>query len=540
LALALRLLLQRWMTRAAGGCMGIGLLAAPVLAASVITTVTFNVHEALSTGTSSAFHATGRILRHLNADVYALQELPAAANAIQYARLLRDQYLTNYYMVRSGNHDNANRQAIFSRYPLVDFDDVVTNTWVTTGNYLDDYTNKFTRELLWARVRLPAADPLDVFSAHLKATGSSGTDPFYDPLRRDNEARMIRACLAQRATNAPAEQVLLCGDMNTDWETPAQGQAVAILSDGAAQVRLTTTPVNPVNGLKKTYYWGTNRFDYQFPNPRLTNTLQFVFRTDVGTPPAGLHWLDSIQASDHYPVVYRYALTAPVPLARTRILISEVNVWRSSDKSNEFVELYNAGDVTQDLQGWSMGSPGSRRLIATAPALLQPGDYALIQIGEPAWSEATSAGDHLLRLYLAASELPFTGTAYQLALGNARGHFVDAILWNNNGTQTTLADEFNELSEYMWRYAMITNAAGYNARTVHTPGTQTANGRALYRYFDPPAGDYLESDQTNDWRVEENTPGTPGSINPAFPEPGGGLPLACVLMAAFAAWQRLQ
>ncbi len=510
--------------------MGVCLLAAPALAASVITAVTFNVHEALSTSTSGAFHATGRILRHLNADVYTMQELPAAADAIQYARLLRDQYLTNYYLVRSGNHDNANRQAIFSRYPIIDFDDVVTNTWVTTGNPIDDYTNKFTRELLWARVRLPAADPLDIFSAHLKATGSSGTDPFYDPRRRENEARMIRACLAQRAASAPAEQVLLCGDMNTDNETPAHGQAVAILSDGSAQVRLTTTPVNPVTGLKNTYYWGTNRFDYQFPNPRLTNTLQFVFRTDVGTPPAGLNWLDSIHASDHYPVVYRYALTTPVPLARTWVLLSEVNVWRSPDKSNEFVELYNAGTSAQDLQGWGIGRPGSSRsVIAAAPALLQPGDYALLQIGDPTWSEASSADDHLLRLYIAAAELPFNGTADQLVLSNARGHFVDAILWNNNGTQTTLADDFNVLSEYMWRYAMVTNAAGYNAHTVRTPGGQTANGRALYRYFDPHGGGYLESDQTNDWRVEENTLGTPGSINPDFPEPGGVLALACVL-----------
>ncbi len=526
MAQALRIQLQR----AARVCFGIGLLAAPALAASAITTVTFNVHDALNTGTSSAFHAAGRILRHLNADVYALQELPAAADAIQYARLLRDQYLTNYYLVRSGNHDNANRQAIFSRYPIVDFDDVVTNTWVTTGDLIADYTNKFTRELLWARVRLPAADPLDLFSAHLKATGSGGTDPVYDPLRRENEARMIRACLAQRAVSVPAAQVLLCGDMNTDSATPAHGQAVAILSDGAAQVRLTTTPVNPVTGLKSTYYWGTNRFDYQCPNPRLTNTLQFVFRTDVGTPPAGLNWLDSIHASDHYPVVYRHTLTAPAPLPRTQILLSEVNVWRSPDKSNEFVELYNAGTDVQDLQGWGIGRPGgSRSVIAAAAALLQPGDYALIQIGEPAWSETSSAGDHILRLYIAAAELPFTGTADQLALSNERGHFVDAVLWNNNGTQTTLANDFNVLSEYMWRYAMVTNAAGYNARTVRTPGGQTANGRALYRYFDPPGDSYLESDHTNDWRVAENELGTPGSINPDFPEPGGVLTLAGVL-----------
>jgi endonuclease/exonuclease/phosphatase family metal-dependent hydrolase len=510
----------------------LGLLVAAPITAAVVDVVTFNAHTAFDHPMSNAFHAAGRILRYLNADIYAVQELPAAFNRIETVRLFRDHYLTNFYIVRSGNHDNANRQCIFSRYPIIDFDDVVTNTWVPTGTYLHDYTNKFTRELFWAAIALTNAAVLNVYSAHLKATARSGTDQIYDPLRRESEARAIRNYLALQWSNAPARVTLLCGDMNTDIDEASHGQAVQILSDGAAGVRLTATPVNAATGRKSTYYeaYFTNRLDYQLPGRLLTNMLQYVFRSDHGVVPPGLNWYDSIQASDHYPVFYRYYLPDAAVAREHQMLITELNVWRKTDKSNEFIELYNAGSAAENLRDWRVSDlDGAGTVIAIQDAVIAPGAYALIRIGNPAWSETTSTGDNVLALYVDAAELNFDGTADQCVLLNERGHFVDAVLWNNNGTQSTLADDFNQLSEYMWRYATVSNATDYNAHTLRTPGTQTAAGRVLYRYFAPDRNAYVDTDRTNDWRLDSTGIGTPGSVNPDFPEPIMGIAMFVVM-----------
>ena len=81
----------------------------------------------------------------------------------------------------------------------------------------------------------------------------------------------------------------------------------------------------------------------------------------------------------------------------------------------------------------------------------------------------------------------------------------------------------------MWRYATVSNATDYNAHTLRTPGTQTAAGRVLYRYFAPDRNAYVDTDRTNDWRLDSTGIGTPGSVNPDFPEPIMGIAMFVVM-----------
>jgi len=417
-------------------------LAASLQAVSNVSVVTFNTQKLCGEVGDTQYNAIGRIVRHLDADVFMFQEIPITT--VENLVSLRDDYLTNYYVVWSDNHDNNNRQAVLSRYPIIAKGDVVTNT--AFGEPEDIYTNKFTRELLWAKVKLPEADNLNIFSAHLKATGIQF--PNWDKKRRENEARMINSYLETFLSNNPAPQILLGGDMNTDIsDTGSYGRAIIILTNSTVQTRYTEA-INPDTGSDYTFD-GDARFDYQFPNPRLTET-----------------------------------------------------------------ELFNAGSLTQNLEGWEVNDLETEgQVIAVAPAILFPGDYALIQYNETEVSDITSEGDGILNLYVSNS-LNFTTTDDQLVLLDKSDFFVDGVIWNNNNTTLGSGEDkdFNEMCKYSWIYPLIKddNPTQYNERTVKVRGTLSTAGQSLFRWMDKDY-DYIETDKKNDWSTR--SVGSPGGPN---------------------------
>jgi endonuclease/exonuclease/phosphatase family metal-dependent hydrolase len=499
-------------------------------AATELRVVTFNTRAAMITKTNEtppgavAFDAAGRIVAYLDADVYCFQELRnmVGDGEFEVIRAFRDQYLSNYYIAISGLEDGYNYQGIFSRYPILNFGDVVVNVSTISASATEGYTNHFTRELFWAKVDVPGADPFDVFSAHLKA--NDPVDPLPDPDRRENEARMIRAYLGARWSNEPTMQAVLCGDMNTDADTPAQGKAIDILAS-IPGFRLTSAPVNPATTSKATYNDNASRFDYQFPGERLLDIAKFVFRSDVGTAPPGVNVNDTVAASDHYPVSYTYELGAPIVTQRQHILLTELNIW-DSNNDDEFIELYNSGELAVDLKNWTvtdLDGDDSQSVIASNSAVVLPGDYVLMR-RQDGTSDTTSAGDGVLDLYV-PDVFNFTTTDDQLVLVNTNSAFVDTTLWNNgDATGTNEVSDFNTLTEYMWMYPSIGSVSAYNMYTLPAGvgGSSVAGGRTLYRTGDKDA--YYDTDGTNDWIVAPGAEATPGAHNPGFiPEPAGVL-----------------
>ena len=479
-------------------------------AVSNVSVVTFNTQKLCDEVGDAQYNAIGRIVRHLDADVFMFQEIPisTAENLVS----LRDDYLTNYYVIWSGNHDGNNRQAVLSRFPIIAQGDVVTNTAFGEPEVI--YTNKFTRELLWAKVELPESDNLNIFSAHLKATGVSF--PNWDKKRRENEARMINMRLEEFVSNNPASQILLGGDMNVDnSDTGSYGQAVIILTNSTVQTRYTVA-TNPDTGSDYTFD-GDARFDYQFPNPRLTDLASLVFRSDVGTVPAGVFESDTTNASDHYPVWFNYEVGPAQNTNFAKIMITEVDVWRSANyRTNKYIELFNAGSLTQNLQGWEINDLEKEgQVIADAPAILFPGDYALIQYNETEVSDITSEGDGILNLYISNS-LNFTTTDDQLVLLDKSDFIVDGVIWNNNNSTLGNGEDkdFNEMCRYSWICPLIKNdnPTQYNERTVKVRGTLSSTGQSLFRWMNKDY-DYIETDKKNDWSTRSvGSPGEPNII----------------------------
>lgn len=497
-------------------------------AATELSVVTWNTQDALRYATTATFNAFARVTDFLNADVYAFQELPGAYDTIDNLILLRDSILPGYYIIRSENNDNYNRQAIFSRYPLRNGAEVVTNTASGGG------AKNFTRELLWAQVTVPDGTFLNVYTAHLKA-GTEGSDVFL----RETEANAIAAYIKSLQDDNADSQIVVVGDMNTDPDYSASGTALDILQ---GDPDLTLTDAEDLNGEEWTWTGDTTdwsrlaphkllftkrRYDHQLIASSLTDSSSMVFRAELSTEYPAAYTNDSRMASDHYPVYHTYTLNGDVPTNIPHIIITEADLFRSGDdRTNEYVELYNAGNVNINLQYWQLNDMDSDgEVISTNSAVVLPGHYVLIKSTDTNTpSDATSAGDGVLNLYI-PQQFDYSNTDDQLVLINPDGFPVDGVIWNDHSDTVASYEisDFAEMSMLNWQYTSVTNATDYNARTVDYD-----NKDVLFRWREE-AGGYDDTNMKEDWTASDNA--TPGTDNPVYYPPPD------VLITELALWQ---
>jgi len=463
-----------------------------------LSIVTFNLKRFAETVGNVQYNAVAKITRHLDADIYCFQEIKGGNPEI--ILQLRDEYFKNYsvFLVKNypGDKDTFNVQAIMSRYPIIEAQFYSNAYYAPYSTYFD-----FTRELLYALIDVPCADKIAVFSSHFKQ-GKDGLEKD----QREREATMTRDIITNYCAKFPDNQVIMCGDLNTDDSYSGYGNTLKILTNSSAELRI-TDPVDPCSGSDITWQSApyTRRFDYQLPNPRLTISSGSVFRTDNGCSlPDGFSIGTSSNASDHYPVWQNYVLAPRFATNHARILVTEMDVWRSSTHADdEFIELFNAGYTAENLKNWEITDiDGDTQIITTNMAILQPGDYAVISKGNPANSDTNSIGSGILNLYI-TDNLDFTSTDDQLELLNL-GQPVDGVIWNNGGTIASgNASDFDSMAEFQWKYPLLQdNSASdkYNARSVKVAGKTLAAGESLSRWRDE-NGNYVDSNRKVDWYV---------------------------------------
>jgi len=462
-----------------------------------LSIVTFNIKRFTEAVGDVQYNAVAKITRYLDADVYCFQEIKGGDPEI--ILQLRDQYFKNFSVFLVGNYpgdkDTQHAQAIMSRYPILEAQYYSNAYYAPYSTYFD-----FTRELLYALIDIPCADKIAVFSSHFKQ-GTEGLEK----IQREIEATMTRDIITNYCAKYPENQIIMCGDLNSD-DNYSYGNALTILTNSSAELRITDA-VDPCSGSDITWQNApyTRRFDYQLPNDRLAVVSGAVFRTDTGCSlPDGFSIGTSTNASDHYPVWHKYILTPRFATNHARILVTEIDVWRSSAHADdEFIELYNAGYTAENLKNWEVTDiDGDAQIITTNMAILQPGDYAVISKGDPANSDTNSIGSGILNLYISGN-LDFTSTDDQLELMNW-GQPVDGVIWNNGGTIASgNASDFDSMAEFQWKYPLLQDnyaSNKYNARTVKVAGKTLAAGESLSRWRDE-KGNYVDSNRRVDWYV---------------------------------------
>jgi endonuclease/exonuclease/phosphatase family metal-dependent hydrolase len=226
-------------------------------------------------------------------------------------------FLPGYHLATNSGTDGYIRSAVASRFPILSSQKWLDGVSLTAFGY----SGSFTRDLFQARVAVPGlANPLSVFTTHLKATTSS---PQNDANRRAAEAGAISNFFVTTYLTGPDAQTpyLLTGDLNEDVFRPdtnrySSGLPVQRLVSGPTGLRL-TTPRNPYSESDLTLSIRSTlnvRFDYILPCGSLYSNLASsqVFRTDLlPALPAPLLGGDSATSSDHLPVMMSFNLATP-------------------------------------------------------------------------------------------------------------------------------------------------------------------------------------------------------------------------------------
>ena len=273
--------------------------------------LTYNVNgNGLTNWSTNTQHvlAIGRQVQYLNPDIITFNEIPVTNDCTAQMADFVTAFRPGYYLVTNSTDDGYIRSVILSRFPIV-----ASTSWLH-GSDLTPYgysSTGFTRDLFEAQVAIPGFPrPLHVFVVHLK----SSTDADSSAKRAAEAGALSNFFAVVYPADYGQQPYILSGDMNEDILRPSPGslQPIQQLVSAPTGLQL-TTPVNPLTDSELTISIRdglTKRYDYILPCAVLFSNLvsSQVFRTDLLTPlPPNLFSFDNMTASDHLPVLMRFA-----------------------------------------------------------------------------------------------------------------------------------------------------------------------------------------------------------------------------------------
>jgi endonuclease/exonuclease/phosphatase family metal-dependent hydrolase len=298
--------------------------------------------------------AIGRELMFLNPDIITFNEIPSPF-LFQMTNWVA-AFLPGYFLATNSFGDTFIQNVIASRFPITRSASHLHNSNLDPFGYT---ASNFTRDLFEAQIAVPNwPQPLHVFVAHLKSTGSS--NPQDDANKRAAEASAVSNYFAVTfltSTNA-THPYILDGDMNEDAFSPdtdyVSGQPIQRLTSAPTGLQM-TIPINPVTRTDLTEsIQGSldTRFDYILPCSLLLSNItgSEVFRTDLLNPvPPNLNGSDDMAASDHLPVLMVFNNPFDTPFKLLSIMRTNQNVtlqWESQNNRNYNIE------ASSDLFSW--------------------------------------------------------------------------------------------------------------------------------------------------------------------------------------------
>ena len=256
--------------------------------------------------------AVGRILRHLQPDVVALQELPNENRGYANLDAFAQTYLPGFTNFYSSGTDGILRSGFLSRHPVRRFQSHLD------GVPLIDFgsSGRFTRDLFEAEVEVPGfPTPVHVFTVHLKA----GSDANSIAVRAAEASAISNHVVRVLPALFPGRPFILMGDFNEDVSRPrdvARNPIPRLTNSATTLVMLNAT--NPVTQRPETWssrFSLNTRLDYILASGGLAATASSatVFRADRVNPlPEGMLRDDSATASDHLPVMAIFGPVKPI------------------------------------------------------------------------------------------------------------------------------------------------------------------------------------------------------------------------------------
>lgn len=321
--------------------------------------------------------AVGRILRHLQPDVVALQELPNENRGYANLEAFTQTYLPGFTNFYSAGTDGILRSGILSRHPVRRFQSHLD------GVPLIDFgsSGRFTRDLFEAEVEVPGfPTPVHVFTAHLKA----GSDANSIAVRAAEASAISNHLVRVLPALFPGRPFILMGDFNEDVSRPrdvARNPIPRLTNAATTLVMLNAT--NPVTQRPET--WSSRfslnaRLDYILASGGLAATASSatVFRADRVNPlPEGMLRDASATASDHLPVMAIFGPVTPILFRITEVSESAGIVsltWEADSGIGYRVEK------STDLRNWIQATATRATNRMAFPAAASPEYYRVLRV----------------------------------------------------------------------------------------------------------------------------------------------------------------
>jgi endonuclease/exonuclease/phosphatase family metal-dependent hydrolase len=222
------------------------------------------------------------VLKEVNADVVALQEIGDLQTLDQFRTRLLGEQTYPYRILIQGNDPGIN-VGLLSKFPIKRA--YTYRDRVFPG--VDGQPMKFTRDLLEAVVQVTPQFPVKIFVCHLKSKRGGE----YSDLRRESEAREVKRIISQQLEKEPESLIAVAGDFNDFPDSPA----VKTVERGPNSV------IDPLSVEKREYQpthhsskFGNTRLDYLLLSPELMKRYQ--------TGSAEVREKENHGASDHDPL----------------------------------------------------------------------------------------------------------------------------------------------------------------------------------------------------------------------------------------------
>jgi endonuclease/exonuclease/phosphatase family metal-dependent hydrolase len=245
-----------------------------------LTLVSYNIHSGIGTDGRFSLARTADVLREINADIIALQEVgdflgrtSSIHHPEELAEMLGMSLAFGANVVRNGRRYG---NAVLSRLPIL-----------KSRNYDLSVHSREPRGALRADLDLGNGRGLHVFSLHLGLSVGE---------RRTQENLLLSADILRDAVRQ--DPVIVCGDFNYWWNGPVPSLVRSAINDSAHLLRQ-----------------GQRTYPSRFPLLRLDRVF-----VDAGVRPLELttHRSEGAKcASDHLPLVLKFqAVEHPTPSAQ--------------------------------------------------------------------------------------------------------------------------------------------------------------------------------------------------------------------------------
>jgi endonuclease/exonuclease/phosphatase family metal-dependent hydrolase len=172
----------------------------------------YTVDEVMSAKPRKELNTLAKVIRELDADVIAMQEVETRGYLKRFIDVLLPEMGYEHVVHFEGNNPRGIDVCLISRIPI----GPVTSYRHVKFPSVDNTMRSFERDVLTVTLEPKGGKPFEIWVVHLKS--NYGGREHAEPIRM-GEAKEIRRMLDERLKKKSSARIILCGDFNDTWDS---------------------------------------------------------------------------------------------------------------------------------------------------------------------------------------------------------------------------------------------------------------------------------------------------------------------------------